>query len=196
MGTRPTMDWPDLEEFAELFFIFADREREVRWFRFAWERLAERGLTAYDDETARHRQIVRMLALGSFYRTIAECAWDHSSDLEWLFSSELTGIPEEILSPVRLGAMAGLDALSPDSTNSETFGEAVQSLVDEELPSLHADLVEAFGTPTRLFVSLWCITDDSIAIGEPSSGDVELIVNTDLTPETHRAFAWVTDLDH
>ncbi len=189
MSSAKSITWDQLEVAAEeLFRVLGASEME--WARQTWKLLAERGLTAAPNELARHRAAIRFLTLALIYHDFCYHAWKkdvppHLAD--WAYYLELQ--------PLRIGQLLGPEVpLSGAASDAEALEAALAELTRRERPVLFRAMVDALGSPSRVFVALWRTGERP---GAPGGGNGngrasdEAILN-DLSFEKIDAFEFVS----
>lgn len=150
MSSSKSITWDQLDVAAEEVFRVLGRS-EMGWARQTWELLAEQGLTAAPDELARHRAAMRFLALARIYHDFCYHAW--KKDIvprlaDWAYYLEMQ--------PLRVGQLLGPEVpLKGAGTDAETLEAALAELTRRERPVLFKAVVDALGSPSKVFVALW-----------------------------------------
>ena len=142
-------------------------------------------LTQYETEVERAEVVVRFLALTGIFADFYEIAFQDG------FEPEYTELAESLdLSPLRVGQLIGRDADCDDGRDdSELYSDALRHLASEARGEVCHRLIKGFGNAPGLFISLW--RANPYYADEDIVSDDE-IVNSDLTPEKHIAYEWIT----
>ena len=144
--------WTDIPKEVRdaLFRVWTD-ERELLWAEKCWGYLDKRGLTAYSNEVAKVRVLVRLMSLAEIYREFCDRAWEEQYDCELVvWASELD------LNRFRLAQCVGptFEECTVDD-DDELYRAALMSLAEEARCEIYDVLIQEFGSESHLFVSLW-----------------------------------------
>jgi len=179
-----TLRWEDVKSYARpLFKVWWDGS-ELQWAQTAWEHIVAAG-HAHGEMGKEYCQArLRFLALATFYCDWCSVATDEDPELQLEEYIEALN-----LNPFYLGLMLEADYDLDDKDEHDwpdekcALANAFRELVRRERPLVARVLLEAFGGPSSLFISLWrsryplveqesepldCSTDGSI---EPTKGD-------------------------
>jgi hypothetical protein len=90
-----------------------------------------------------------------------------------------------------VGQLIGRDADCDDGQDdSELYSDALRHLASEARGEVCRELIKGFGSASQLFISLWranyYYADEELISDED-------IVSSDLTPEKHIAYEWITE---
>lgn len=145
--------WDDVKETAEAVFNVFVGQPELKWAEKAWEAIGRSGLTGFDSELARHRVLVRLLALACLYREFCHVAFDEYFDradltLDWRGHCD----PD----PLWLGYLAGAAGIEVDEDDDDQSVSTAAALVEIVRTEVVDALVKGFGGKDMLFASLWC----------------------------------------
>ena len=142
--------WNEITPIIRHFCVWSDQP-ELGWFRKAWKSLDAAGLTSYTTDVDRHWVLVRAIALGIMYHDYCDLEWDECFDPSSYIVELLW---DDMISHVRIGAMAAA-AVGPDTSDAQSlFVEAVLDLVREVRLSVYDALTKGFGDATLLYVGL------------------------------------------
>jgi hypothetical protein len=180
------LTWDELQPALDLSHSVWNKAEKKAWARKAWSIMSKAKLTQYATRVERAEVIVRFLTLTGIFADFYEIAFQDG------FEPQYTELAESLdLSPLRVGQLIGRDAASvDDQDDSELYSDALQHLASEARREVYRALIEGFGSESGLFISLWR-ANDSYTDEELVSDDD--IVNTDLSPEKHIAFQWITE---
>lgn len=192
--------WEILAKPAEdIFNIWVGRP-ELKWAKTAWQKLDERGLTAYEDELEKHRALLRFLTLGAIYHEFCEKAFSEFASVEiifWLSALEDAGL---YISPFRLGQLLGSSfLLDEEILNSdieqELIPDFVMRLMEQERRLVFSGLRDGFGNESLLFAHLWLSNQTSLEMDDEEDEFVETVddVLAYATFDKMSAFEWVNE---
>jgi hypothetical protein len=203
-------EWDDIEDVArELFHVWSG-DGDLNWAKAAWQALARAGMTAYTTEAERTACMARLLGLSAMSREFYVYAFDEGSSGEWreAITTELVG-DYPLLDAFTLGQLAerlGMDVDNPSLYESEppatTF--VILELMEREYQDVVDALMEQWGQ-NAFFTSLWVsagigydLYDDEDQDKEDENapvtlGQINRVMNDDVTYSTGRAYSWFTD---
>ncbi len=186
MNDPETLDWDELQPALDLSHSVWNEKEKKAWANKAWSILTKAKLTQYETGVERAEVVVRFLALTDIFADFYEIAFQDG------FEPEYTELAKSLdLSPLRVGQLIGRDADCDEGQgDSELYSDALRHLASEARGEMCRTLIKGFGNASQLFISLWranpYYADEDIV----SDDD---IVNSDLTPEKHIAFEWITE---
>lgn len=188
MGQVP---WADVKAAARAAFGLWNDERELAWAEHAWGHLAAAGLTSFESDVERHRVMVRLLVLPSFYRD-----WTARVDQEprenvysyWAETLELRAFS--------LGQLLGPEIEVEAETEFGQIGAALDHLVPAQQEEVARALIHGFGCEEELFLSLWRIRHRAPDPHNPEDSfyfedDDEVLTN--LTAHKMVGYDWITE---
>jgi hypothetical protein len=185
MSDFENLTWNELQPTLNLSDSVWDGEEKKAWARKAWSLLSKAKLTQYATGVERAEVVVRFLALTGIFADFYEIAFQDG------FEPEYTELAESLdLSPLRVGQLIGRDANCDGQDDSELYSDALRQLASEARGEVCRALIEGFGNAPGLFISLW--RSNSYYADEDIVSDDD-IVNSDLTPEKHIAYEWITE---
>jgi hypothetical protein len=187
MGS-PTIDWDEAAEIFGQFCIFVGQP-EMRWFKKAWQGFIDAGKASYDDDVQMHWVLARIVTLGIVFNEFCEKAWEEGGDPESLICELQSN--ENRFNLVRLGNIVEPDVLSADADQADSFCEAMSNLVYRCRTEVYETLLNVFGNPSTLFVSLWLSSDEEVEVGKYTDELFNSTVNHDLTGQKMCAFDYV-----
>ena len=186
MSDFENLTWDELQPALDLSHSVWDEKEKKAWAKKAWSKLTKAKLTEYATGVERAEVVVRFLALTGIFADFYEIAFLDG------FEPEYTELAESLdLSPLRLGQLIGRDAdCDEGQDDSELYSDALRYLANEARGEVCHALIEGFGNAPGLFISLW--RANSYYADEELVPDDE-IVGSDLTPEKHMAYEWITE---
>lgn len=186
MSDFETLTWDDLQPALHLSHSVWDEEGKRAWVRKAWELLAQAKLTQYETRVERAEVVVRFLALTGIFADFYEIAFQDG------FEPDYEELAESLdLTPLKVGQLIGRDAdCDEGQDDSDLYGDALLHLANEARGEVYHALIKGFGNAPQLFISLW--RANSYYADEEIVPD-EDIVSSDLTPEKHLAYEWITE---
>ena len=186
----PRLAWKTVEsEASEIFSIWMDQP-ELAWAKRAWKILADAGLTFYSGEVEVWTVRARLYALGVFYHSFCERAWQEGAADQVLAFGVFV---DEVGTAFRLGQAVGKEFFSDaEMDDSELTELTISILVHEQYDVVVACLLAALGE-SGLFASLWTSPDRKLSGKYPLPDDVEWdVLSTDIW-EKGAAFEWLRD---
>lgn len=186
MSDFENLTWDELQPALDLSFSVWDEKEKKEWANKAWRILSDVKLTQYVTEVERAEVIVRFLALTGIFADFYEIAFQDG------YEPEYTELAESLdLSPLRVGQLIGRDADCDDGQDdSQLYADALLHLANGARGEVCKALIAGFGNAPQLLISLWR-SNYSYADNEITSDDD--IVNSNLTPEKHIAYEWITE---
>lgn len=186
MNDFENLTFDELQPALDLSHSVWNDDEKKAWARKAWSILSEAKLTQYTTGVERAEVVIRFLALTGIFADFYEIAFQDGFDPEY---TELAGALD--LSPLRVGQLIGRDADCDDEKDdSELYSDALQYLANDARSEVCHALIKGVGSASQLFISLWranyYYTDEELLPDEE-------IVNSDLTPEKHTAYEWITE---
>ncbi len=203
-------EWADIEDLArELFHVWSE-DGDLNWAKAAWQALERAGLTTYTSEAERTSCMVRLIALSAMSREFYVRAFDEGSSGEWRdeVTSELVG-DYPLLDAFTLGQLAERLKMDVDNPSlyevdppATTF--VILELVEREYQDVVDALTEQWGK-NAFFTSLWVsagfgynLYDEEDQDKEDENapvtlGQINRVMNDDVTYSTTRAHLWFTD---
>lgn len=188
--TDERLDWEEVQPAADRLAHAWTSGGDLRWMEDAWRRLAVAGLTEPDGTGLdRTRVAVRLLALGHLYWDWCASAFDETTDISWDLERAAADIK---LSELFVGQLVGEHAFADSEEGNADLGLALHHLSSEERPAVVRTLVASYGSKSMLFVALWR------SVGAEDPHDLEAdddwsILNTDLTTDKQKGFAWIEE---
>jgi hypothetical protein len=186
MNDFEELTWEELEPALNLPHSVWNEEEKKAWASKAWSILSKAKLTHYRTGLERAEVVVRFLALTGIFADFYEIAFQDG------FEPEYTELAESLeLSPLRVGQLIGRDTDCDDGQeDSELYRDALRHLANEARGEVCSALIEGFRNASGLFISLW--RANSYYADEDIVSDDD-IVSSDLTPEKHTAYEWITE---
>jgi hypothetical protein len=189
MNDFEEITWDELQPALNLSYSVWDEEEKRAWARKAWSILSKAKLTQYTTGVERAEVIIRFLALTGIFADFYEIAFQDG------YEPENTELAESLdLSPLRVGQLIGRDSDCDDELDdSELYRDALRYLASEARHEVYRALIEGFGNASALFISLW---RSNFYYADEELVSDEDIVSSDLTPEKHTAYEWITEGCH
>jgi hypothetical protein len=186
MSDFEILTWDDLQPALELPHSVWDDEEKRAWARKAWSLLTQAKLTQYVTGVERAEVVVRFLALIGIFADFYKIAFQDGFEPDYVELAESLD-----LTPLKVGQLIGRDAdCDEGQDDSDLYGDALQFLANEARAEVWRALITGFGNAPRLFISLWraksYYADEELVPDEDIAG-------SDLTPEKHTAYEWITE---
>jgi hypothetical protein len=181
------LEWNEVEDAAKSAFNVWWGQPELAWARKAWDILAAKGMTEYEDELERHVVAFRLLILGGIYRDFCAVAKEETTD-RWYFSWD----DSLDLNPLVMGQLYGRETEEPLlGDDPETDGFTILCLlVERERNGVVGALRSGFGDEIKLYESLARSCDaDNTTEEDEADGNTNSV--WDVTPGNSAGYEWV-----
>jgi hypothetical protein len=205
MENAENLTWDDVEDVAKAAFkIFVDQP-ELRWAKEAWQKLESAGLTKYVNDLEYTRVAIRFLALAAIYHDFCEMAWEEESYASyylagWSQMFDLSPSCVGQLVRVELSTNESLDDGNlTDESEEDLIDTALDQLFDRARAEVVKALVEQYGSPEELLVSL---SNSNLPLPEeeeddlypaPAQNDLDSVNDPDFVAEYLHAYSWIDE---
>ena len=164
-----TLLWKNIESFAKNNFNIWSNDGQFIFAEQAWRAIVDAGLADYTDEIERHRVLIRLMTIATFYGEFCDLVFDEyfcrDEILDWLDDEEMfcsiriwqiigeRFYKDEKISGNRMIWHDGDDCSK--RTYSDYLIEALNEIIDECRDEVFKAMKKGFGGEVELFIALY-----------------------------------------